>query len=147
MCAKSESLSIPRASNVRAGGLCPASPAFDPTGWAPFALAAIPDHAALEQRRDDIAAILIEQTSNIGHLKSVVEEEVANCNSSFGLGIEIHGVSRHIKSTRMDLEAISGFTVGLFHLDISSLERKSKSHGKTNKTGLPFLSTEGVDDL
>lgn len=143
MYAKPERLFIRRASDARATGLCPVSPAFDPLGWAPVALAAFPDHSALQQRRDNIAAILIEQTSNIGHLESVVEEEVANCNASFGLGIEIHRVSRHVKSTRMDLEAVSGFTVGLFHRDISSLERKSKSHGKQIREGCPSYRRDG----
>jgi hypothetical protein len=95
---------------------CPVSPAFDSRWRVPVALAAFLDHSALEQRRDDITSIFIEQANDIGHLESVVEEEVADCDGSFGLGIEIHGVSRHVKSTRMHLEAISGFMVGLFHL-------------------------------
>jgi hypothetical protein len=143
MRANSATSFIRRASDARATRLCPVSPAFNPLGWATFALAAFPDHSTLQQRRDNIAAILIEQTSNIGHLESVVEEEVANCNGSLGLGIEIHRVSRHVKSTRMDLEAVSGFTVGLFHRDISSLERKSKSHGKQKREGCLSYRRDG----
>lgn len=144
MSANPERLFIRRASDARATDLCPVSPPLNPLGWATLALAAFPDHSTLQQGRDDIAAILIEQTSNIGHLESVVEEEVANCNGSFGLGIEIHRVSRHVKSTRMDLESVSGFTVGLFHLDISSLERKSESHGKQRKrVAVPIVGRGG----
>ena len=126
-----------------AAGLCPVSPALDPLGWAPVELAAFLDHSALQQRRDDITAIFIEQPSDISHLESVVEEEVADCNGSFGLGIEIHGVSRDVKSTRMHLEAISGFMVGLFHLDISSLKRKSKSHGNQKREGCLSYRRQG----
>ena len=87
------------------------------------------------ERRDDIALMFIEQASDIGHLESVVEEEVANCDASFGLGIEIHAVSRHVKSTRMHLEAISVFMVRFFHLGALSLKRKSKSHGSQEREG------------
>ena len=82
-----------------------------------MALAALRDHSALQQRRDDVALTLIKQASDIGHLESVIEEEVADCNGSFDLGIKGNAVFRHVKSTRMHLEAISNFTVGLFHLD------------------------------
>ena len=92
-----------------------------------MALAALRDDSALQQGGDDIALGFIEQASDIGHLESVVEKEVANRNGSFGLGVEIQAVSRHVKLTLTHLEAISSFTVGLFHLD--TFEKRPKFHG------------------
>ena len=69
--------------------------------------AAFCDHPTLQQGGDDIA---LSDTSSL-----VVEKEVANRNTSLGLGIQIHAVSRHIKFSLTHLESISSsFTVRLF---------------------------------
>jgi hypothetical protein len=101
-----------------------------------LALAAFGDHSAPQQRRDDIALIFIEQARDIRHSESVIEEEVANCNGSFGPGIEIRAVAGHNKLTLTHLEAISSFMVGLFHLD--TFEERPEFHGNQKKRGLPF---------
>ena len=124
---------------VCVGGCCPVSPAFDSLWWIPFVLAAFRDHPTLQQRGDDIALIFIEQASDIGHVEPVVEKEVANRNASLGLGIEIHAVSRHVKFSLTHLEAISSFTVSLFHLD--TFEKRPKFHGNQKRERMAFLST------
>ena len=124
------------------GGRCPVGPAFDSLGWTPWLLAAFLDHSALQQRRDDIALIFIEQVSDIGHVDPVVEKEVANRNASLGLRIEIHAVSRHVKFSLTHLEAIASFTVSLFHLD--TFEKRPKLHG--NQKEEDSLSIDGTWD-
>ena len=100
-------------------------------------LAAFCDHSTLQQRGDDLALIFIEQASDIGHVEPVVEKEVANRNASLGLGIEIHAVSRHVKLTRMHLEAIASFMVSLFHLDTF---RKENNFMAIKQERVAFLS-------
>ena len=114
-------------------GCCAVSPAFNSLGWAPLALAAFGDHSAPQQRRDDIALIFIEQARDIRHSESVIEEEVANCNGSFGPGIEIRAICGHDKLTLTHLEAISIFMVGLFHLD--TFEKRPEFHGNQKREG------------
>ena len=125
---------------VSVGGCCPVSPAFDSLWWMPFVPAAFCDHPTLQQRGDDIALIFIEQASDIGHVELVVEKEVANRNTSLGLGIEIHAVSRHIKFSLTHLESISSsFTVRLSIW--TPLKRDLNFIGKKER-GLPFSRRE-----
>jgi hypothetical protein len=98
-----------------------------------LALAALGDHSASQQRRDDIAIIFIEQARDIGHSESVIEEEVANCYGSLGPGIEIRAIAGHNKLTLTYLEAISSFMVGLFHLD--TFEKRPEFHGSQKREG------------
>lgn len=64
-------------------------PAFRFAWRWPWFVSPIVDDPQFEQSENHSSAVFVEQANDVAQRKFVVDEEIADCNGSFSLGIEV----------------------------------------------------------
>ena len=113
---------------------------FNSLGWLTRLLAAILDQTSSNQRRNNNAILVIEQAADIGHCKSMVDEQVANCNGSLSPGIEIHAIAGQVKLILADLKTISSFMALMHMMPLFAESKKPGGHRNVSVLDSPHFS-------
>lgn len=92
-------------------------------------MAPIIDDVPIDQRQNDSSAVLFQKAGNVVDGKQMIDEQIADSQSPFGIGIEIQVIFRQGKRSLIHLKPISSFVSGLFRLGMPTELKEPESQG------------------